>query len=242
MQSLFEVKNGTEQILLSGLPLTDLLTVLTFLLLIITIIVSVRALKETARSNILSSSPVLVLKYLLTRNEHDAIQVENVGHGTALNVRVESYYTTFLDDVMFIKGSTIKSNKPIHAILRFQPIDLLLEGKTLAFDTSKSKGSGFFTPEILANQMMTQRGKLTFRLRYSDITGAQYISKITISQNRIRVAGHPKRYNTLRKVIYVFYLCKEKIKMITIFWPIAYYRQRKVNRELKEKHINRNSN
>lgn len=238
---LIQVKSGTEQILLNGLPLTDLFTVLTFFLLIITIAVSVRALKETARSNILSSSPVLVLKYSLAKGlGSDSIHVENVGHGAALNVRVESYYTTFLDDMTYIKGDKVMPNKPIHAILKFEPVDLVLEGKTVPFDTSKSRGGGFFTTDILTHHMMSQKGKLTFRLRYSDITGTQYISKIIISQNRIRVVGHPKRYNAFRKILYFFYLCYEWIRMVTVFRPVAMFRQIKVNKEIKENNKKRN--
>jgi len=230
-----QVKSGTEQILLNNVPLTDLFTVLTFCLLLVTIIVSVRALRENARSNILSSSPVLVLKYVTTRGSlGEAIDVENVGHGAALNVRVENYYTTFLDDMMIIEGNRVHLNKPINAVLRFNPVDLVLEGKTASFDISRSRGGGFFTAEILAHQMMNVRKKLTFRIRYSDIAGVQYISKITISQNHIRVVGHPKRYNLARKLIYYLYLIEEQIRMRLIYRPISRFKQLKVNKQMQE--------
>ncbi|MCA9335692.1 hypothetical protein KC967_02225 [Candidatus Saccharibacteria bacterium] len=232
MQPFIEVKQGTQQILLNGLPLTDLFTVLTFCLLIVTIIVSIRALKETARSNILSSSPVLVLKYVSGR-EQDSIQAENVGHGAALNVRVESFYTTFLNDMMHIKGEKVVSNKTVHTELKFEPIDILLEGKSVPFDTSKSKGDGFYGPDMLAHVMMTQKGKLTFRLRYSDISGVRYISKITISKNRIKVAGHPRKFNILRRITYGLYIMSEKMLMVFMHWPLASFKQRKLNKEIK---------
>ncbi len=235
---IFQVKNGAEQILLNGWPLTDLFTMFTFFLLIITIVVSLRALRETARSNILSSSPVLVLRYSVVGGG-GSVQVENVGHGAALNVRVENYYTTYLDDMTFIKGDKVMPNKSIHAVLKFEPVDLVLEGKTVPFDMSNSRVGGFFTPGILAHSMMSQK-KLTFRLRYSDITGTQYISKITISQNRIRVVGHLKRYNVFRKILYVIYLCYEWIRMVTVFRPMAKFRQAKVNRERRENYKKQN--
>lgn len=228
---LFEIKSSTQQILLNGLPLTDLSTVLTFFLLVLTIIVSVRALKETARSNVLSSSPVLVLKYFAAEDLENTLRVENVGHGVALNIRVESFHATFLDDIQYRKAGKLVSNRPIHAVLKVEPVDLLLEGKTVSLDLSKSRGGGMITSDLVVYEMMKQKKEITLRLRYSDITGVSYISKVKISQNRIRVGGCPKKYSIIRKVAFAFYLCFDMMRLL-IFRVRAEFDQRKVNQEL----------
>lgn len=181
----------------------------------------------------MSASPVLVLG-CVSNSESDNIHIENVGHGAALNIKVDSYYLTFNDDMTYIEGDQVIPNKPIHTVLKFAPVDLLLTDKTTALDTSKSKCEGLISPEFLAFEMMNQKKKLIFRLRYSGISGVEYISKISISRNQIRVVGHTRRYNLWRKFLYLLFLVRERVWMAVYVWPMARWSQKKVNREIAE--------
>jgi hypothetical protein len=191
---IFSIHDKNLQLLIWGVPVSDFLTILTFLLLIVTIFISVAALRESSRANTLSSLPVLILKYVTTSAEAK-MYVENIGHGSALDIKVDKFYTAYVDNILF-------PDKAVQVILTSKPIDILRAGESEALDTSGSKVGDFIGEDDIVYNIFNQQDKVTFYIRHSDISGTKYVSKVQVTKNSVDIIGNPKRYTLRQKVIY----------------------------------------
>jgi hypothetical protein len=230
VEHLFQIQEGSRQLLVYGIPAADTLSIATFLLLIPTILISMRALRESARSNALSSLPIIVLKYSRgrIRGQPDKIYVENIGNGAALDIKVDNYYTAFVDNVFF-------ADNPQYANIKFGKTDILRPSEEKPLDTSKSKiDQGFVDLQTVVHQLFHNQKNLIFNLRYSDVSGTRYISKIRISPSQVHIVGSPKKYSALYKIRYGLHLIREFF-IVKYGHMRAHFDQRKVNKENSKK-------
>jgi hypothetical protein len=180
---VFEVSNTLRQIEINGIPLVDLIGALSFLILLITLIASLKAASETARANILTSLPVLILDYSYSKK--DDVQIHNIGNGTAVNIQLDSFYQWWADPQFGIFGLT----KTI-----FDKVDILKHDKS---QTVTYQSKGVQNPFGLSTFTMFQASSrpLVFALKFSDLSGKRFITKITIHKKNIKITSFPKSLN-----------------------------------------------
>jgi hypothetical protein len=198
------VVKDSRQVLVLGQPLADVVAIITVIGLLATLYMTLRILRENARANILNSLPILTLRYspMAAVGNNDTMTLENIGDGTALNIRIDSFYLSFVDDIFFPK----KAN---HYVLQIEPVDILKPGESEPLDTQKSVVGGLIGPEDMIYKIFSSDKPLTFYLRFQDVSGTDYISKVRISTSDVKVAGRPKRYTLGQKIKYLAYRVTE---------------------------------
>lgn len=226
LATFLQVASEDRHVLVAGWPISDVLSILSVLILVITIIVSVRALLEAARANALSSLPVLTLKYMLggaALSSKDKVQLTNIGNGTALDVHIDKYYQSFIDDLFF-------PDKANHFLLDFGNIDVINQNESKMLDTTKSKVGVWIDEGVMLYKLFTSERPLIFHIRYRDLSGAWYISRICIIKDKVSVVGVPKRYNIWRKIKYASFFINEQIVL-----HISRYRANKMQKNTNKK-------
>lgn len=226
----FTVATKELQLLVDKIPVSDLVGIATFLILPITIFISFKALRETSRANILSYLPVLVLEYVVDNSvgkpQGDKVVVRNIGHGAAVSIKVDNYYISYIDDMSPMR-------KAQHLRVKFGSVDLLQPNTSRPLETLVSNPS-FIGEDLVIYRIFNHDSKITFHIRYSDVSGTRYISKIRISRSKIEVMGVPKKFNILRNFLYRIFLLSEKF--ILIFRRLqAEKEQREFNMKIEDK-------
>jgi hypothetical protein len=227
---MFDIVPEKVQVLIFGVPSADITGAVSLFLVVVAVVISLRALRETARANILNSLPIIVARYDDSHPRNDGkIFIQNMGMGTALNIRIDNFYNSIMNDAV---SPTKTPNKPQHAILKFTPIDMLRSGKEVGLDTSSSKIDGIIDADILTYLIFNQGNKniLKFHIRYSDTSGTEYISRIDILDGGSKVAGAPKRYGLKRRITYGLFRLSELLKVWIVRFVIN-NKQRNFNKQ-----------
>lgn len=193
-----------------GWPLGDAIGGITFLVVVWALYASLRAASETSRSNILAHVPVLTLKYDVRRDEAKLV---NVGHGSAVNVRVDNFYQWWADDSFNLYGLT----KTV-----FERVGLLKQDEEVAL---KNRSIGTADPFGLATfTMFSAREKsLIFAIRFSDLSGVRFITKVKLHNNEVEVILFPRRLNFLM----LLELCRMRVVEAAVY---CYYGARVIKK------------
>ncbi len=182
--TVFKVYDNQRQIDIFGLPLIDLLGALTFLIVLLTLYASLRAARESARANMLSSLPLITLSY---DHSKDEVIVENSGSGIAINVKVDSFYNWWADGQFNLYGLTkiLFLKMPILRHGDRRVLQATIKGVTDPFGLTK------FT------MFSKKQRPLTFAIRFSDLAGQRYITKIRIEDSSAYIVSSPQRLSML---------------------------------------------
>jgi len=197
------------QLLIKDIPASDIVGIATFLVLVVTLFISLKALREAGRANTLSFLPVVVMGYeeskVNSKETESRVIVRNIGHGAALDVKVDTYYQSFIDDLTPLQ-------KAQHVVVRFKRVDLLQPGNMRPVKITKNET--FLDADTIIFNLFHSEGSLIFHLRYSDISGVRYISKVKISERYVEVLGTPKKLNLLRKIGRLCFLLLHALRVI----------------------------
>ncbi len=189
------------EILIKGVPLPDLLSMLTFLVLFLTLYMSLKAIKEANRANILTALPILKFKYDFKASQ---ISLENVGIGTAIDVRIDPFYHGAINDISNTK-------KPAISTLKFNLVNIIKSGETIILDSSPSMIDGLINDRVLKFSMFNSSKAMFFNLRFKDISGKKFILKIKIKQQSVEVVTFPKEFGMYQKIIFIISTIQDNI-------------------------------
>jgi hypothetical protein len=210
--AIFEVVDHQQQIEIFHLPLLDLVGALSFIFLTVTLYASLKAAKETARANMLNSLPIVTLRSSYKIGDDKAVII-NSGQGVAVNVKVDSFYQ-WLADKQFNLYGVNKTN--------FDVVTLLNANSEVAL---KHHARGVDDLFDLSRFMMFSASEkpLIFAIRFSDLSGKKFITKVRIHKDEVKVVYFPKsfgitarigylRMRTVELVIYCYYAVKVRVK------------------------------
>jgi hypothetical protein len=189
------------EILIKGVPLPDLLSMLTFLVLFLTLYMSLKAIKEANRANILTALPILKFKYDF---EASQISLENVGIGIAIDVRIDPFYHGAINDISNTK-------KPAISTLKFSPVNIIKSGETIILDSSPSRIDKFMNDKRLKFSMFNSAKAMFFNIRFKDLSGKRFISKIKVKQQSVEVVIFPRVFGIYQKIRFIISTIQDKI-------------------------------
>lgn len=198
---VFKVYNYERQIDVFGLPLVDLIGVFTLLIVLLTLYASLRAVRETARANMLSSLPIITLSYDYDKDE---VIVENNGSGVAVNVKVDNFYNWWADKTFNLYGLTK---------IVFTKISILKHGEKQILQATIR---GVTDPLGLTKFVMFSKNQkpLYFAIKFSDLSGQRYITEVKIEQGNVDIVSSPCRLNLLSRAKLVLMRSRELITML----------------------------
>ena len=184
---IIKVYDVQRQIDVFGLPLVDLVGALTLLIVLLTLYASLKAAKESARANMLSSLPIITLSY---DYEKDEIIIENSGSGIATNIKVDSFYNWLADGHFGLYG---------HNKIEFQKMSLLRHGdRRILASTIKGSVNPF---GLTKYAMFFKKEKpLIFAIRFSDLSGQRYITRIKIEDGSAFIVSSPRILNFTNRI------------------------------------------
>lgn len=174
-----QIIEGTRQILVNNVPVEAIIGSLAFLVAFVSLSIAVRAARESARANTLSSLPVITLDY--DHNEQKVI-VKNIGKGTAVDIVLDKYYNWSADKDFNIYGLST---------LVFEKVNILDAGKAVTVsNTVKGLGDvlGILTFTIFSKHTKS----LDFIVKFRDISGKKYFTLINIKKGKVEVRNFPK--------------------------------------------------
>jgi hypothetical protein len=213
---IFKVYDNPRQIDIWGLPLADVIGALSFLIILLALYASLRAARETARANMLNSLPLLTLSFDF---KNDEVIVENSGSGVAVNIKVDNFYNWWADKDFKHYGLTK---------VLFKKIPILKHGKTavLKADVKGVRDLMGMTKFVMFST--NQKRPLTFAVKFSDLGGKRYITKVRISKGDVEIVSTPKPLNLIIWIGLVFTRGRE---VITMAWYFLKVRNRKYQDE-----------
>lgn len=189
MAAIFTVSDQ-KQIQIYGLPVVDLLAIVTFLVVLFTLRASLRAAQETARANILGHLPLITLSYEMSKDSwEDKVTIENSGNGIATNVKVDNFYNWWADKDFNLYGLTT---------VVFSKIPILKDGdkQTLQVTTKGVTDTFGIIKYIMFSK--TQK-KLVFAITFSDLSGQRYITKVAITSGVVEIILSPRRFTLIQR-------------------------------------------
>ena len=207
LAEVFKIYNFQRQINIFGLPLVDVIGALSFLIILLTLYAALRASRESARANMLNSLPLLTLDY---DHDGDEVIVKNFGNGIAVNVRVDSFYNWWADKdfnlygltkVVFKKISILKHND--RAVLKTElkgVTDLLILTKFIMFSKTQKP--------------------LIFAIKFSDLSGKRYITKVRIDKGEVEIISSPKALNLVNRIKLIIMRLRERCTMLWYFLKV----------------------
>ena len=211
---IFKISNYPKQIEVFNLPLVDVIGAFSFLIILVTLYASLRAAKESARANMLSSLPLLTLSY-----ERDEVIVENSGNGVAANVKVDSFYNWWADKDFKLYGLTK---------LVFKKIPILKHGEKAVLEKTIK---GVTDPLRLTTFIMFSKNQkpLIFAIKFSDLSGKRYITKVRIYKSKVEIVSSPKGLGFINQIKLTSMRFTEKCTMVWYFIKTK-------NRKFKDEH------
>jgi len=194
-----EIIHTQYQILINGWPLVDIVATFSIPALFIGWWLSSRARKESARANMLQLLPIITLE---PADNNSEVQVWNIGSSPATNIKVDSYYHPVYDDFLEKKRKVLS--------LKFKKVPLLAKGG-YKIPECTAKESKIISDEIPKGIMINSKYSLTFTVRYKDITGMLYVTRIKIIDAVATIVTPPTKYSLRRKIMYIYDRLKEQI-------------------------------
>lgn len=214
---LFRIYDGQKQLDIHGIPLGDVISSFGFIILLITLLVSIRGAKESARANALNALPIVQLSY---DHSKDIIFVENIGNSMAAYVKVDSFYN-FIADKQFKTYGLSK--------LEFAPVSMLKPGEKRALKC-EIKGIDFALTKF--TMFSRSQNSIRFAIILSDLSGKRHISRIQISKGTVEVILSPRPFNIRNFLRFCLWRSKEFRVMCWYFVIVSY---RKFKDELSSK-------
>jgi energy-converting hydrogenase Eha subunit A len=199
----WHVTTQQNQVLVKGVPLSDIISVVTALVLLLTLFLSLKAVRESSRANILSALPVLTLSYNFSQKQ---VNIKNLGKGIATNIKIDAFHHGAIDDIF-------RGKDPVITKLVFKVIDILKDGDTRALNSSPSLVSGLIDEDLLKFSMFNSEKPLTFAIRFTDLSGTQYITKLKIHKESVDVIKPPKRFSLKQKLFFGLGAIKDGITL-----------------------------
>jgi hypothetical protein len=160
--------------------------------------------RESERVNMLNSLPILLV--IFKTDKEDSIYLKNIGHSPATNIKFDNFYQPTYDDVITHTSKIMT--------LKFFKISILMpnEMKNIEGDV---KRFGLMDKDDLKYKLINAEIPLQYHVRYQDLTGRRYITKLKIHNQNAEITLAPIKFNVLRRVLYFIQRCKEIISVNT---------------------------
>lgn len=110
------------------------------------------------------------------------------------------------DDIIENKGEILH--------LKFNKVPLLLKGEKKIIE-AKSKVGGLIDEPLLKQIMINSKIPLIFTIRYRDLTGRSYFTRIKVLDAAINIITAPTKYTLYRKLTYIYFRLKEQVLLNT---------------------------
>lgn len=198
-----QVVHDQYQVLINGWPLTEIIALISIGGLLIGWWLSASARKESARANTLQSLPILTFHTNLSRGE---IGIQNIGSSPATAIKVDPYYHPMYDNIIEHKGKILS--------LKFLEMPLILKDEIKGLEVNGKVG-GIIDIPWLVQIMINSEIPLIFNIRYSDVTGKKYFTRLKILKSTITIITSPRKYTIFRRLWYVGFRIKEQIILNT---------------------------
>lgn len=205
----FKVVEGTHQLILNGVPISDVIGLIALIVALFSLIMASRSARESARANSLAYLPVVTLDFDYS---NDRVIVKNMGKGTAVNIQVDKYYNWYADKQFRIYGLTK---------LAFSKVNMLNSGDSV---TLKDKISGIADPLGLTRfTIFSEHTKnLDFLVKFSDFTDRSYLTVVNIQKGEVSVKKFPRAFGLRAYLVLLEYKTTQACLSVVYYALVKY--------------------
>ena len=194
MNSFIEVTDTQSFVNIYSVPLIEVVAFITIIGLLINWYFAIQARKDAERARILNSLPIIIIELSETENK-DSILLKNIGKTAATNIRIDNFYQPTYDDVV-TKSSRIMK-------LKFVKVGLLMPNLVKDAEAEVEE-FGLIDANWLKYKIANAIIPLSFNVRYEDLSGVKYLTRIRILKGIADIEIPPVKFTITRRVAYWF--------------------------------------